>query len=94
MDIEPSDDVFCNARSGLYCDCLCSNYAIRVACWEVSHRQGEKCITVNRNRNFISKMIVMLIVLNGNGCRIMSSKILQMNNYVSRRQVKAIVKLL
>ena len=45
MDIEPSDDVFCNARSGLYCDCLCSNYAIRVACQEVSHRQGEKGIT-------------------------------------------------
>ena len=44
MDIKPSDNAFCNARSGIYCDCLYSNYAIRMACLEVSHQQGEKCI--------------------------------------------------
>ena len=36
----------------------------------------------------------LLIVLTGNGAKIMSSKILQMKNFVSRRQVKAMAKLL
>ena len=127
MDIEPSDDVFCNARSGKYSHVYRCTYrysddessiqvSIVISCaqimlfvWpvvNVSHLQSEphfvfvkvknvSCrVNLNQNQNFISKMIVMLIVLTGNGAKIMSSKILPMKNFVSRRQVKAMAKLL
>ena len=122
MDIEPSDDVFCNARSGKYSrvysdyDSSAIQVSIVISCAQITlfeslavnvyHHQSVPhsvsnrvrnvlCrVNSNQNQNFISKMIAMLIVLIGNGAKIMSLKILPMKNFVSLPRVKAMVKLL